>query len=159
MLHERLAVPVYGLDETTAATDLAKSATIEVSETRTGGNYELGNLTDGDKNSYWGTNDGSLGATITLSWDNAQVIRYLVMQEPIKLGQRIKDFKIEYSADGSAWTELCPSMQTATVGYKRIIPLNGSTANSFGDGFNAKKLRITILDSRACPLLSNLNVY
>jgi alpha-L-fucosidase len=87
------------------------------------------------------------------------VIRYLVMQEPIKLGQRIKEFKIEYSEDGSSWTELCPNMQTTTVGYKRIIPLNGSTSSSYGNGYNAKKLRITIEDSRACPLLSNLNVY
>ena len=159
MLHERLAVPVYGLDETTAATDFAKSATIEVSETRNGGYYEVANLTDGDKNTYWGTNDESLTATITLSWDTPQVIRYLVMQEPVFLGQRIKDFKIEYSSDGESWTELCPAMQTTTVGYKRIIPLNGKTSESYGSGYNAKKLRITILDSRACPLLSNLNVY
>ena len=61
--------------------------------------------------------------------------------------------------DGSTWTELCPNMQTTTVGYKRIIPLNGSTSSSYGNGYNAKKLRITIEDSRACPLLSNLNVY
>ena len=159
MLHERLAVPVYGLDESTEATDFAKSATIEVSETRTGGNYEVANLTDGNKETYWGTNDGNLTATITLSWDTPQVIRYLVLQEPVFLGQRIKDFKIEYSSNGESWTELCPAMQTTTVGYKRIIPLNGKTSESYGSGYNAKKLRITILDSRACPLLSNLNVY
>ena len=47
----------------------------------------------------------------------------------------------------------------ATVGYKRIVPLNGSTSNSHGKGYQAKQLRITILDSRACPLLSNLNIY
>ena len=81
------------------------------------------------------------------------------MQEPVFLGQRIKDFKIEYSADGESWTELCPAMQTTTVGYKRIIPLNGKTAESYGNGYKAKMLRITILDSRACPLISNLNVY
>ncbi|MBO7281225.1 MAG: alpha-L-fucosidase [Bacteroidaceae bacterium] len=159
MLHERLAVPVYGLDASTEATDFAKSAKIEVSETRTGGHYEAANLTDGNKETYWGTNDDNLTATITLSWDSPQVIRYLVMQEPVALGQRIKDFKIEYSADGESWTELCPSMQTTTVGYKRIIPLNGKTSESYGSGYNAKKMRITILDSRACPLLSNLSVY
>lgn len=159
MLHERLAVPVYGLDETSAAMDYAKDATIEVSETRTGGKYEAANLTDGDKETYWATNDGSLTATITLTWDEPQTVRYLMMQEPIKLGQRIKDFRIEYSADGSTWRELCPSLETTTVGYKRIIPLNGSTSDSYGDGYKAKKLRITILDSRACPLLSNLSVY
>ncbi|MBR6647839.1 MAG: alpha-L-fucosidase [Bacteroidaceae bacterium] len=159
MLHERLAVPVYGLDDNTAAVDYAKSAQIEVSETRTGGKYEVTNLTDGDKDTYWGTNDDNLSATITLSWDNPQTIRYLVMQEPIALGQRIKDFKIEYTADGTTWTELCPVMQTTTVGYKRIIPLNGKTAESYGNGYKALKLRISILDSRACPLLSNLNVF
>ena len=159
MLHSRLAVPVYGLDETTEATDYAKTATIEVDKTRTGGKYEKVNLTDGDKDTYWGVNDGERSATITLTWETPQVIRYLVMQEPIKLGQRIKEFKIEYSEDGSSWTELCPNMQTTTVGYKRIIPLNGSTSSSYGNGYNAKKLRITIEDSRACPLLSNLNVF
>jgi alpha-L-fucosidase len=158
LLHERLAVPVYGLDESTAAKDLAKTATIEVSETRTGGKYEATNLTDGDKETYWGTNDDTREATITLSWDEAQTVRYLVLQEPIKLGQRIKDFKIEYN-DGEKWTELCPSLKTTTVGYKRIVPLNGSTSNSHGKGYQAKQLRITILDSRACPLLSNLNIY
>lgn len=159
MLHERLAVPVYGQDESTAATDYAKTATIEVSETRTGGKYEVANLTDGDKDTYWGTNDGTLGATITLSWDEPQTLRYLLMQEPIKLGQRIKEFRIEYTADGSTWEQLCPVMNTTTVGYKRIIPLNGLTNESYGNGYSAKALRITILDSRACPLLSNLSVY
>jgi alpha-L-fucosidase len=81
------------------------------------------------------------------------------MQEPIRLGQRIKDFKIEYSTDGNSWRELCPTLETTTVGYKRIVPLNGSTSNSYGEGYKAKKLRISILDSRACPLLSNLSVY
>ena len=159
MLHERLAVPVYGLDESTAAKDLAKTASIEVSETRTGGKYEAANLNDGDKETYWAVNDGTLTATITLTWDKPQTLRYLMMQEPIRLGQRIKDFRIEYSADGNSWQELCPELETTTVGYKRIVPLNGSTTDSYGDGYQAKKLRITILDSRACPLLSNLSVY
>ena len=159
MLHERLAVPVYGLDESTAATDFAKSAKVEVSETRTGGKYEAANLTDGNKETYWGTNDDNLTATITLSWDTPQVIRYLVMQEPVFLGQRIKDFKIEYSADGASWTELCPAMQTTTVGYKRIIPLHGSTSDSYGSGFKAKAVRIVIEDSKACPLISKVGIY
>ena len=160
LLHSRLALPVEGLNA--PATDYAKTATIEVDKTRTAGanrNYEKANLIDGNKDTYWGVNDGEHSATITLTWDTPQTIRYLVMQEPIKLGQRIKEFKIEYSEDGAAWTELCPVMQTTTVGYKRIIPLNGKTNESYGNGYKAKQLRITIEDSRACPLLSNLNVY
>ena len=139
--------------------DLAKSATIEVSDTRTGGKYDAANMTDGDKDTYWGTNDATREATITLTWDSPKTIRYVQMMEPIRLGQRIKSFKIEYSANGTSWTPLASSVETTTVGYKRIVPLNGSTSNSYGSGYSAKKLRITIEGSRACPLLSNLSVF
>ena len=128
--------------------DLAKNATIEVSETRTAGaarNYEAANLIDGNKDTYWATNDGTTSATITLTWDTPQTIRYVELMEYIAKGQRVKGFKIETSA--------------TTVGYKRIIPLNGSTSSSYGSGYEAKALRITISDSRACPLLSKIGVY
>ena len=142
--------------------DLAKNATIEVSETRTAGaarNYEAANLIDGDKDTYWATNDGTISATITLTWDTPQTIRYVELMEYIAKGQRVKGFKIETSANGTSWTQRATNVQTTTVGYKRIIPLNGSTSSSYGNGYEAKALRITISDSRACPLLSKIGVY
>ena len=142
--------------------DLAKNATVEVSETRTAGaarNYEAANLIDGNKDTYWATNDGTTSATITLTWDTPQTIRYVELMEYIAKGQRVKGFKIETSANGTSWTQRATSVQTTTVGYKRIIPLNGSTAASYGSGYEAKALRITISDSRACPLLSKIGVY
>ena len=142
--------------------DLAKNATVEVSETRTAGaarNYEAANLIDGDKETYWATNDGTTSATITLTWDTPQTIRYVELMEYIAKGQRVKGFKIETSANGTSWTQRATSVQTTTVGYKRIIPLNGSTSSSYGNGYEAKALRITISDSRACPLLSKIGVY
>ena len=45
-----------------------------------------------------------------------------------------------------------------TVGYKRIIPLNGSTS-TYGDGFSAKYVRINITDSKACPTLHTVSVF
>ena len=142
--------------------DLAKNATIEVSETRTAGaarNYEAANLIDGNKDTYWATNHGTTSATITLTWDTPQTIRYVELMEYIAKGQRVKGFKIETSANGTSWTQRATSVQTTTVGYKRIIPLNGSTSSSYGSGYEAKALRITISDSRACPLLSKSGVY
>ena len=158
MLHERLAVPVYELDESTAATDYAKNAQITVSDERIGGKYGIANLTDGDRKTYWATNDNTIEASITLTWSAAPTVRYLVLQEPIELGQRIKDFKIEYTQNGTDWQELAKDI-TTTIGYKRIIPLNGSTENSYGNGYKVRAMRITLLDSRACPLISNINVY
>lgn len=142
--------------------DLAKNATVEVSETRTAGaarNYEAANLIDGDKDTYWATNDGTISATITLTWDTPQTIRYVELMEYIAKGQRVKGFKIETSTNGTSWTQRATNVQTTTVGYKRIIPLNGSTSSSYGNGYEAKALRITISDSRACPLLSKIGVY
>ena len=143
-------------------TDLAQDARIEVSEVRTAGerrNYQAENMTDGDKNTYWATNDGVTSATITLTWDEPKTLRYVELMEYIAKGQRVKRWKIETSADGTNFTQRATSIQTTTVGYKRIVPLNGSTSNSYGSGFQAKALRITIEDSRACPLISKLAVY
>lgn len=142
--------------------DLAKNAHIEVSNTRTAGahrNYETANLTDGDAKTYWATNDGVNNATITLTWDTPQTVRYVMLQEYIRLGQRIKSFKIETSTDGTTWKAAAPGVTTTTVGYKRIIPLNGSTANSYGNGTSVKAVRITLTDSKSCPTLSTLSVF
>ncbi len=142
--------------------DLARTAKIEVSETRTAGtsrNYAATNLTDGDKDTYWATNDGTTQATITLTWDTPQNVHYVSLQEYIKLGQRVKSFKIETSEDGtSGWTQRGGNIPTTTIGYKRIIPLNGSTSEH-GTGYDVKGICITIEDSKACPLLHTLSVY
>lgn len=143
-------------------TDLAQDAHIEVNEVRAAGatrNYQAENMTDGDKNTYWATNDGVTSATITLTWDEPKTLRYVELMEYIAKGQRVKRWKIETSADGNNFTQRATSIQTTTVGYKRIVPLNGSTSNSYGAGYQAKALRITIEDSRACPLISKLAVY
>ncbi len=142
--------------------DLAPSATITADATRTAGanrNYVAANMTDNDKNSYWATDNGVTGATITLTWDEAQSVRYVELMEYIAKGQRVKKFHIETSADGSTWTRRANNVETTTVGYKRIVPLNGSTSTSYGEGYAVKALRIIIDESRACPLISKIGVY
>ena len=142
--------------------DLAKNAKISVTDTRTAGaarDYKAENMIDGDKNTYWATNDGINSATITLLWDEPQNIHYVELMEYIAKGQRVKKFYVEVSTDGSTWTRRAPGVETTTVGYKRIIPLNGSTSNSYDKGMNAKGVRITIEDSKACLLLSKVGVY
>lgn len=143
-------------------TDLAKTATVTASEERTAGaarTYVAANVTDGDKDTYWATNDGTVAASLTFEWPTSQVIRYVSMMEYIRKGQRVKGFIIETSEDGSTWTRQGGSIKTTTIGYKRIIPLNGSTAASYGNGVSAKFLRITIEDSKACPLLHTISVF
>lgn len=144
------------------ATDLAKTATVTVSDTRTAGaarNYEAGNMIDGDKDTYWAANDGNKSATITFAWDTPQTVRYVSMMEYITLGQRVKGFTIETSEDGATWTKRGGGIKCTTIGYKRIIPLNGSTSASYDNGYTAKYVRITITDSKACPTLHTVSIF
>ena len=140
-------------------TDLARTATVTTSETRSGGYYDANKLIDDDKNTYWATEDGQKTATITLTWNTPQTVRYVTLQEFIRKGQRIKGFTVETSADGKTWTRRASNIQTTTVGYKRIIPLNGNTGNSYGSGYKVRGVRVKITDSRACPLLHTLSVF
>lgn len=71
-------------------------------------------------------------ASITFEWNELKPIRYAVLQEHIQLGQRVKAFSIETSTDGKTWTKRGAKIATTTIGYKRIIPLNGSTSASYG---------------------------
>ena len=63
---------------------------------------------------------------------------------------------IETSLDGDSWTKRA-SGTTTTIGYKRIVPLNGSTSTY--SAVKAKYLRITIDDARGCPTLHTLSVF
>ena len=142
-------------------TDLALTARCEVSESRTNGanrTYDAANLIDGDKDTYWATNDGTTEAVITLTWDEPQRVHYVALQEYIRKGQRVKGFKVETTANGSDWVERANGVECTTVGYKRIVPLNGSTSN-YGSGFSVKGVRVTITDSKACPLLHTVSVF
>ena len=142
--------------------NLALKAKVEASSLRTAGanrDYKPRNLADGDASTYWCAPDGTVNATITLSWEKPQTVRYVALQEYIRLGQRVKAFIVETSADGINWEKRGGDITTTTIGYKRILPLNGSTVNSFGDGYRVKALRLTVTDAKACPTLSEIAVY
>lgn len=142
--------------------DLARKATITASNTRQAGrhrNYDVRHLTDGKPLTYWATDDSLATATLTLTWARPQVVRYVDLMEHIRRGQRVRRFHIEISTDGQSWQRAADGCQTTTIGYRRIVPLNGSTAHSYGPGIVAKALRIVIDDSRACPLLQKVAVY
>lgn len=109
--------------------------------------FSADNLNDGDKETYWATDDGTLKGSLEFSFDGSQKIQFVVLQEYIRLGQRIRKFNIETWQDNS-WQEIA---QATTIGYKRIIRLN--------QPIETTKIRINILDSRACPVISNVEIY
>jgi alpha-L-fucosidase len=126
------------------ADDKARTATVGASEVR-GSAYDPRNLIDINDSTYWATADGVLKASIEFEFPSSQEVSYVVLQEYIQLGQRVKSFSIEAMIDGK-WQQL---FEGTTIGYKRIVPVSTQTS----------KLRINIRDSRACPVISNIAIY
>ena len=85
-------------------TDLAQQSgvNIEASTTRANGatkTYDAKNMIDNKIDTYWAAPDGTTSdITITVTLPEAKPIHYVMMQEYIQLGQRIKGFTIETSS-------------------------------------------------------------
>lgn len=140
--------------------DLTQDALITVSDTRSPGknrNYNGKNLIDGNKDTYWATNDGITDCYITFNFSEQKNVHLVTLMEYIRKGQRVKKFQIETTVDGQTWIPI-PYNNTTTIGYKRIVPLNGSTTE-YGDGFNIMGLRIHILDAKGSPALHTISIY
>ena len=140
--------------------DLATDAIVTVTDTRQAGqtrNYEAKNLIDGDKDTYWAPNDDVTDAYITFEFPEKRNVHLVSLMEYIRKGQRVKSFDVEISEDGETWAQI-PYANTTTIGYKRIVPLNGST-EEYGPGYDIKGLRVHIKDAKAAPLLHTISIY
>jgi alpha-L-fucosidase len=108
--------------------------------------YEANLVTDGKKETYWATNDQENTGTLEIDLGEKKLVSYVLVQEYIKLGQRVKSFSVEIEKDGN-WQNVATG---TTIGYKRILRINP---------VEAQKVRIAITDSKACPVISNVEVY
>jgi alpha-L-fucosidase len=108
--------------------------------------FSPANTTDGNKETYWATDDQVTTGTIEVQLATSQRVKYILLQEYIKLGQRIKSFTVD-AWIGNEWK---PIARATTMGYKRILKFEPVETN---------KLRISITESKACPLISNIEVY
>ena len=104
------------------------------------------NAVDENKNTYWVTDDNVTTASLIINFGKATTFNRFLAQEYIRLGQRVKSFSIAALVDAS-WKEIA---KATTIGYKRILRFPTVTAT---------QLRFNINDSKACPLISNIEVY
>ncbi|MDR3193971.1 MAG: alpha-L-fucosidase [Tannerella sp.] len=108
--------------------------------------YAAANITDGDAETYWATDDAIQSGSLVIDLGTTQKINYVLIREYIRLGQRVKQFNVEAWKD-NAWIEIAAG---TTVGHKRILPLNA---------VETSKIRVNITDAKACPLISTVEVY
>ncbi len=127
--------------------NLAKNATV-ISSTIRGDDkrYSPMKTIDGEKNTYWATDDAVNSGWVELSLAEESNISFVMMQEYISLGQRVKEFSIEVFVNGS-WQEVS---RGTTIGYKRIVKI---------DPVRTAKVRINLKDAKACPVISSISLY
>lgn len=129
------------------ADNLAKNASVTATNVRgKANNFSPGNLTDADNMSYWATDDSVKVASFIVDLGKSMDFNRILLQEYIRLGQRVKKFSVEAYMDGE-WKLL---EEQTTIGYKRILRLPTT---------HSDKLRINIVEAKACPVISNIEVY
>ena len=103
-------------------------------------------LTDNDTNSYWAAAAGKRQASLEMSIDSTKKFDRILLQEPVRFGQRIASFDIQLLRPGR-WQTIASG---TSIGFKRLLritPIAGS------------KIRINIWDANNTPALSNFGIY
>lgn len=129
------------------AVNLVKGAKVEASNTR-GNDKRFGadKVIDNNNDSYWTTDDDIRTASLTINFGKPVAFNRLLIQEYIRLGQRVKSFTVEAMVDGT-WKEVA---KETTIGYKRILRFNT---------VKATKVRVNITGAKSCPLISTIGIY
>lgn len=132
----------------TFSDNLAKSATVTASNTRTNGKqFGTANLIDEDRYSYWATEDSVTRADIVMEWKTPVSFNIVRLRENIKLGQRIERIAIDVK-EGEGWKELA---QATSIGANRLVRLPSAITTT--------QLRVRILESPVSVNLSDIGIF
>ena len=103
-------------------------------------------MNDGNPETYWATKDDVTTAEIIIDLGAETEVNRIILQEYIKLGQRVQSFNVSALVKGS-WK---PLIEGTTIGHKiiRKFPL-----------IKTSEVKIVINKSKACPLISNVELY
>jgi len=130
--------------DATFAIDLAHGAAVAASHEREG--YASPNVTDGDSETYWTTDDWQETAELVIDLGEEATFDVVMLREHIAVGQRIEAFMVEASVEGR-WHEVAGG---GTVGNRRLLRCEPTTTG---------KVRVRIAASRFAPTLSQIGLY
>jgi len=128
----------------TFGTDLAKGAKAVASSARKACSALY--AVDGNKGTYWAPEDGAASPSLEIAFAAATAFDVIMLQEHIAEGQRVEEYRIEAFSEGQ-WREISKG---TTIGHKKLDRIEPVTAG---------RVRLTILKSRACPLIGTLGLY
>jgi len=150
LIHENDVKVLQGfkkiLDETFAV-DLTEGASAIA------GNYRLNhkkfapeNVLDNDAGTYWATDDSVLSSDLIIQLPEEKEFDRILIQEPIKYGQRISEFEIEIM-ENNKWKSV---FRGTTIGYKRLIRIQA---------VKASKIRLRILEANNTIAISKFAIF
>lgn len=150
LIHENDAERVLELARALEAdfkTDLASRKKITASNTRgKARKFKPENLLDGNKETYWATDDSVLKASVTIDFGEKISFNRFLVQEYIPLGQRVKRFVVEALVEDE-WKQVATE---TTIGYKRILRFPTVEATA---------LRFSVEEAKGSPVISNIQVF
>lgn len=128
----------------TFKTNLAKGAKVKASGSGPGQSARL--VLDGDVGTYWSAPDGVEAAVLTFDLPKQSTFDIALLQENIRVGQRIEKFRLQ-TWNGHSWQQFA---EGTTIGYKRLLRFPPVTTT---------RVRLLIDQSRTSPTLSNFGLY
>jgi alpha-L-fucosidase len=133
--------------DATFGTDLAEGARVTASNVRGGDRrFAPEAVLDGDRNTYWATDDGVTAAELVLELAKPATFNVVSVREFLPLGQRIEEIALDAWRDG-AWSEFA---RATSIGNRRLIR---------GKPVTAEKVRLRVTKGSACPAISELSLH
>jgi alpha-L-fucosidase len=136
---------MYSRIYNTFSSNLASGSTVTASDTR-GTDFSPQNLIDNDENTYYASSDGVTTPTITFALNGNKTFDCVMLQEVIKLGERVTGWAVD-AYYNNTWNTLATKQ---CIGYKWIERFNSVTASS---------VRLRITSAKACPAIHTFGIY
>ena len=149
LIHENDAARLKQLGDYIRAAfrdNIASEGTLSAPDALPG--YGTDGLTEPGYDAYFRPADGVTETRVDVRWDAPRSISHIVLQENIRLSQRVERFDIVYEDESGRERVACGG---TVIGYKRIVRLN--------EAIRTRRLSVVIRDARVFPTLAFLGVY
>jgi len=125
--------------------NLADGAVAEASNTRSS-KFAASNTIDSDPDSFWASRDDVLEASLKIEFEDSIEVNAVLLEEYIRLGQRIKTFSIKAVLGDGTFSEVASG---TTIGNRRIV---------WFDEVITDAIQVDLV-GKACPVIRNVEVY
>jgi alpha-L-fucosidase len=108
--------------------------------------YGPGMAVDGKPDTFWAAGEGTTSARLEIDLGSPRSFDVVSLQEPIALGERITEHRLEAKTNG-VWTTIATG---TAVGHRKLHRVGARTATS---------VALVITQARAAPAVTELGVY